>query len=67
MYQEKLLLNNAEGKWLWVYMLLSFSQLSVKDVKDWAFEDMTIITVGIIKPIAFKTEMNFHFPAYKLG
>lgn len=50
-----------------MYMLLSFSQLSVKDVKDWAFEDMTILTVGIIKPIVFKTEMNFHFPAYKLG
>lgn len=50
-----------------MYMVLSFSQLSVKEVKDWALEDMTIITVRIIKPIVFKTEMNFHVPAFKLG
>lgn len=63
----RLLLNNTEGKWLRTHMILSFLGPSVKDAKDCIFEDITIITVEIIKPVASKTEMNLSFLAAKLG
>lgn len=39
-------------------MILSFPAPSVKDAKGCAFEDITIITVEIIKPVDSQTEMN---------
>lgn len=32
-----------------------------------AFKDMTMITVGIIKPVVSKTKMNLSFLACKIG
>ena len=48
-------------------MILSFFRSSVKDAKDCIFEDITIITVEIIKPVASQTEMNLSFLASKIG
>lgn len=62
-----MLLNDKEGKWLCTCIISSFSRSSVKDAEDWAFEDMSIITAGIIKPGITKTEMNLSFLAWKIG
>lgn len=62
-----LLLNDKEGKWFCTCISSSFSRPSVKDAKDCAFEDVTIIiTAGIIKAGITEMEMSLSFPACKI-